>query len=360
MVKAKDNPPANAGGSDTVDSSSKRTHKRSMRFYLIYSAALLLFSAGAAEMLARLTGRRPWVVQPAHIKVEPGGRFFQAHPTLGYTQLAGQFKITLDGTFSYTVTNLSDTLRITHPLNTYPARDGQKEIWVFGDSITYGQSVNDAESFCWLLEEKFPALEFVNFGVEGYGNVQSLIQLREALRTRKPPRLAIVVYGSWQDVRNTSLRAWRKMLSVAQSLGSINQPYARLNVDGSLAIAMDEIHYREFPLMRYSAFSNALEEAYDRYEERHAHSHEVTKAVIEEMARECQTHGIEMAVVSLTSDPTSDDMLGFCQTHGIRTANIWLDLTKNENNNLPYDSHPNANAHRIYAQKLETFLKSIL
>ena len=340
--------------------SSKPARRKSVPFYLIYSLCLLLFTAVMAEALARLTGHRPWIVKQADIKVEPGGRLFQTHPTLGYTHLPGQFKITLDGVFTYEATNLSNTLRISHPLDPYPARDDKKEIWVFGDSITYGQSVNDRGTFCWQLQERVPNYEFVNFGVQGYGNLQSLIQLREALQARKTPRLVILVYASWQDVRNTFIRARRKMLSVADSLGPVNQPYARLNDDGSLDIRTDSLQYREFPLMHYSAFMNAVEEAYDRYEERHARSHEVTKAIIKEMARECQAHGIVMAVASLTVDPVSDDMLAFCQMEGLKTTNIWVDLTKRENNNLPYDSHPNASAHRLYAEKLELFLRGIL
>jgi hypothetical protein len=344
----------------TNTQSSRLKRPKTIRFYLIYSASLVLFTAGAAEVLARLTGHTPWVVKQANIRVAPGGRLFQAHPTLGYTHLPGRFRITLDDAYSYTVTNLNNTLRVTHPASADPAPRDKREVWVFGDSITYGQSVNDDETFCWLLEEKFPNYEFVNFGVQGYGNLQSLIQLKEALQTRKPPRLVLLNYASWQDVRNTFVRGRRKMIAVADYLGPVNQPYARLKNDGSLEIAMDNAPYREVPLMRYSAFINALEEAYDRYEERHAHSHEVTKAIIKEMSAICKSHGIEMTVAALTSDAVSDDMLRYCETENIRTTSISVDLGKKENTNLPYDSHPNAATHKLYAEKLESFLRGIL
>jgi hypothetical protein len=340
--------------------SLRRDRAKKLRFYVIYFACLLLFTAGVAEVLARLTGHRPWVVKQANIRVEPGGRLFRIDPNLGYTNLPGRFKITLDDTYTYTVTNSDNTLRITQLRNAFPRGKDKKEIWVFGDSITYGQSVNDEETFCWLLQDRFPNYEFVNFGVQGYGNLHSLIQLKKALQTRAAPRLVLLDYASWQDVRNTFLRGWKKNLSVADYLGPVNQPYARLKADGSLDIAMDSAPYRAFPLMRYSAFSNALEEAYDRYEERHARSHEVTKAIIKEMAVICKSHGIEMAVAGLTSDPLSEDMLRYCETQGIKTVAIWVDLSKKENTNLPYDSHPNANAHKLYAAKLESFLKAIL
>jgi hypothetical protein len=243
-------------------------------------------------------------------------------------------------------------------LDTYGRGDVKKEMWVFGDSITYGWSVNDEEAYPWLLREKFPDYEVVNFGVSGYGTLHSLIQLREALKNGKRPELVILAYASWHDVRNTFIRIRRKMLAPSAHLGPLAQPYARLTSDGKLDIFMDTVEYREFPLMRYSAFMHALEESYDRYEERHARSHEVTKAIIKEMSDLCRSQQIEFVVVSLTSDPTTSDMLEYCQREGRKTANIWVDMNIKENNNLPFDSHPSALAHQQYASKLESFLRS--
>jgi hypothetical protein len=342
---------------DATKSFPPLSRRKRFFFYLIAYTffALLLFSL--AEMTARVKGVRPYAVKAADIVVEPGGRFFTANPTLGYTHLPGQFKITLADSYTFKATNLNNTLRVTHPLNTYPPEDHKREIWILGDSITYGWSVNDEESYPWLLQENFPDYEIVNFGVSGYGTLHSLIQLREALESGKKPQVVILAYASWHDVRNTFIRIRRKMLASSSSLGSVNQPYARLTKEGKLEIFMDTIAYHEFPLMRYSAFIHALEEIYDRYEERHARSHEVTKAIIKEISDLCRASGITFAVVTLTSDPTTSDMLDHCQREGIKTGSIWVDLNIKENNNLPYDSHPSAIAHQQYAHKLESFLR---
>jgi hypothetical protein len=332
---------------------------KKLLFYLVsYTLiALLLFSL--AEGIARLKGFRPWTVKQAQIVVEPGGRFFRAHPTLGYTHLPGQFKVTLAGAYTFKATNLENTLRITHPLDTYQSDAARKQIWILGDSITYGWSVNDEEAYPWLLQERFPDYEVVNFGVSGYGTLHSLIQLREALQNGHPPKLVILAYAAWHDVRNTFIRIRRKMLAPSAHLGPLNQPYARLTADGRLDIFMDTVEYREFPLMRYSAFIHALEETYDNYEERHAQSHEVTKAIINEIRDQCQAHGAELVVVNLDSNPITSDMMEYCRRQGIKTASIYVDLENiKENNNLPYDSHPSALAHKQYAQKMETFLRT--
>jgi hypothetical protein len=342
-----------------IKGSSPLTRRKKFLFYLISYTfiALLLFSL--AEGIARLKGFRPWKVKQAEIVVEPGGRFFRAHPTLGYTHLPGQYKITLSGAYTFKATNLENTLRITHPLDTYHADAARKQMWILGDSITYGWSVNDEEAYPWLLQQSFPDYEVVNFGVSGYGTLHSLIQLREALKNERPPGVVVLAYAAWHDVRNTFIRIRRKMLAPSAHLGPLNQPYARLTADNRLDIFMDTVEYREFPLMRYSAFIHALEETYDNYEERHSRSHEVTKAIIKEMQDQCKARGVEFVVVNLDSNPITSDMMEFCQGQGIKTASLYVDIENiKENNNLPYDSHPSALAHKQYARKLETFLRT--
>jgi hypothetical protein len=253
---------------------------------------------------------------------------------------------------------LDNTLRVTHPLEDLPDK-AKGKICIFGDSITYGWSINDNETYPWLLQQRLPDYELINFGVNGYGTIQNLIQLREALKNGAAPKVVVLTYASWHDARNTFIRGRGKMLAPAASLGPVNQPYAWLDGRGQLKVASDILGYREFPLMRYSALMNALEESYDRYEERHAQSHEITKAIIKEFADLCKARGIELVVAGLTSDPTTLDMLSYCKSQGLKTVDIWVDcLNIKENNNLPYDSHPSAIAHRQYAQKLELFLRT--
>jgi len=328
--------------------------------YLVYLFLCVSLFVSAGELLARMTGHQPWVVKQLDVKVEPGGRFYAKHPTLGYTSLPGQFKVTLDDSYVFTTTNLSDSLRATHPLDSYSKQNTEPQIWIFGDSVTYGWSVNDEETFPWLLQKDFPDYEVVNFGFMGYGTLHSLIQLREAFQHRNKPRLVILNYASWQDVRNTFIRGRRKMLAIASSLGPVNQPYAGLTKDGKVIISMDTIQYREFPLMRRSALVNMIEETYDKYEERHVDSHTVTKGIVKEIADLCRSQGVQLIVAAITSDPTTSDLLEFAHKEGLKTVDMFVDLNVSANNNLPFDSHPSAVAHRQYAQLLRSHLIDLL
>jgi hypothetical protein len=326
-------------------------------FRLLYYPLATLMILSLAEGSARILGYRPWTTRKLDVVVDPGGRLYMPNPTLGYTALPGKYKVTLSGSYSFNITNLDNTLRVTHPLETTPDK-AKTKIWIFGDSITYGWSINDEETYPWLLQQRLPEYELFNFGVNGYGTLQNLIQFREALKNGAAPKVVILTYAAWHDARNTFIRGRGKMLAPAASLGPVNQPYARFDRSGQLNVSLDTLGYREFPLMRYSALINALEESYDRYEERRAQSHEITKAIIKEFADLCKTRGIELVVAGLTSDPPTSDMLSYCRGEGLKTVDIRVDLNIKENNNLPYDSHPSAVAHRQYAQKLELFLRN--
>lgn len=323
--------------------------------------ALLLVSAvialGGAELALRGLGYQPWQVQDVKIAVEPGGKFFAKHPTLGYTHLPGEFKVTLPDDYAFKVTHRADTLRITHPLETYAVESSKDEIWIFGCSFTHGWTLNDDETYPWLLQQQLPEVEVVNFGVSGYGTLQSMLQFQEALEKRPKPRLVVIAYASFHDQRNTLLRLRSKQMVPWNKLGPIVQPYAALDSTGNLNYAMAEMTYREFPLMRTSALMNFIETTYDyKVEDAFYNSHAVTQAIIKAFQRLAQEHGSEVVVVGLLSDRLTADTLAFSEPEGIPTADISVDLSIRAHRNWPHDPHPSPAANQQYAQKLAVFL----
>jgi len=53
---------------------------------------------------------------------------------------------------------------------------GKRRIITFGDSFTFGDEVPAEFSFQWLLEQRRPELEVLNFGVGGYGTDQAFLR----------------------------------------------------------------------------------------------------------------------------------------------------------------------------------------
>jgi hypothetical protein len=322
--------------------------------------AILVFGVlvSASEGIVRLAGFKAFRVNSPSIEVNPGGKWFMKHPTLGYSQIPGKFIVTLGSRYSFNVTHLPNTLRITHPIDGYLNKDKQKEeIWIFGCSFTHGWGLNDEETYPWLLQERFPEYEIVNFGVGGYGTIHSLIQFQEALEV-KTPKLAVLAYASFHDKRNTFMRNRKKQVQLTKQLGPVFQPYALLDSQGRLQYSFADVEYREFPLMRYSALVHFIENLYNDYEEIRYRSHAVSEALVAEMEELAKKRGVKFVVAGINERPETSEMLAFAQSHGISNVNISVDLDVNENTLKPHDEHPSATANKKYADKLETFLRA--
>ena len=328
--------------------------RRRAAFFAVYFLALIIVALAASEVIVRIKGLKPWNPEDPGITVEPGGKLFKRHSTVGYAHLPGEYIITLPTGLAFHATHGPDSNRITHLEN---GESGQREeIWIFGCSFTYGWAVNDEQTYAWLLQEKLPQYEFVNFAVNGYGTLHSFLQFQEALKERRKPAYAIVAYASFHDERNVFTRFVRKYIVPWNRLGPMLQPYARLNGDGTFRYAMADMVYREFPLMRQSAFINYVENRYNLFEYRHLQAHKVSEAILLEVSRLARNHGTELIIADIGNPPT---IMDFARRHEIKAVDISVDVSLPANNNLPHDSHPSAAAHRQYADKLESYLRKI-
>jgi hypothetical protein len=199
--------------------------------------------------------------------------------------------------------------------------------------------------------------EVINFGVNGYGTVQSLIQFRQAMQERRVPKIVVYAYAGFHVERNVYLRSWRKVIRFFSNLGQQMVPYARFGAGGELRYYLGIVEYNEFPLMRHSALMHFIEQKYDKLEENYYHSREVTEALILEMAKVAKEKGITFVLAGITDSQGTRKMLSFARKRGIKAIDISVDLDIPGYRNSPYDIHPSALADRKYADKLEAFLR---
>jgi hypothetical protein len=285
--------------------------------------------------------------------VDPGGSLFLPHPTLGYTGRPGSFVGTMPTGYSFRATHLPSGHRITHPLDTYNGSRQKPEIWIFGCSWTYGWSLSDEETFPWLLQERFPEYEVVNFGMDGYGTTHSAMQFREALKS-KSPKVVILAYAGFHDLRNTLSRVRRKSMAPYNKLDAPPvHPVARLE-NGVLRYSVEKFEYREFPLMRQSALSHYLENAYNGREIHRHQNRAVTLAIIADMAELAKKQAANFLIAGIDD---AQETIAWAKDNGIPGVDISVDLKIEENSNLPHDPHPSAAANRKFADKLEAFLR---
>jgi len=324
---------------------------------LILSLSVLL-SLSLAEVAVRKMGIKPRIPAKEKIQITPGNHLVKIDPLRGYTTIAGQYQATLPDGYTFTMTNIKDGERITHPLGDYENKNQKPEIWIFGCSFTFGWSLNDQETYAWLLQKDFPDYEVVNFGIVGYGTLQSFIDFQEALKTHPKPAVVIYAYASFHDERNTFLLKRRQAVGSANELGAFRQPFARMDKTGSLIYSETDPTYHEFPLVRQSALARLIEDKINDTEDQVVHSRAVTEKLIENFSDIAKKNGIPFVVAGIDSEST--ETLEFLKHSGIKTVDISVDLTKKENRNWPHDSHPNAAANQEYAEKLKAFLKAVI
>jgi hypothetical protein len=286
------------------------------------------------------------------IVVEPGGRYQVPDPVLGFRPIPGRFTVTFDGRDRWQFTNLPETTRITGPGTTYGASGSvHPAVWIFGCSFVQGWGLDDAETLPWKVQELLPGWDVVNFGVGGYGALQSLLQFRRALRERPAPRIVILAYAHFHDERNTRTRAWRCANFSYARFGATAQPYARLDGAGGLRFAHSDESVPLILLRHRSAAFDLVADSYGRVLAVGLRSHEVSERLIQDFAGESRRSGAGFVLAGISRSAITRATLRRFASRGIMTVDISVDLNRPENR-IRYDAHPSAIATAAYAEKL--------
>ena len=151
------------------------------------------------------------------------------------------------------LTNLEDGRRFTGK------NQKEKKVIFIGGSLTQGWAVDDSESFVWLLQEKKQDFNFINYGVGGYGGVQSLLKLKEI--SSNMDNINYIIYGfiPHHEVRNIASGSWMYQLNKASrgTEGKLLLPYASIKND-KLKIHKPK-EYLKLPLGNISALISKIE-----------------------------------------------------------------------------------------------------
>ena len=343
----------------TINQPQPLSRRKRLLFASIICSVIILSFLFLSEIVLRWKVG-PWRIRSSAMQLqsEPAKNYYRKDAALGYLPEPGTFKITLPGPYAFRITHSQNGSRITRPLDPNLG-NLKKEIWIFGCSFTEGWTLNDEETYPWVLQAQIKNYEVVNFGVSGYGTLQSLIQFREAVKNGKTPAVVVLSYASFHDRRNTLARSWMKTRMTdgpSHYLSDVQLPYMTWSANQKPELNYQPIEYHEVPLARYSALANTLDETYNRIVDQTYHSHDVSKAIIEDFAELCKAHQIDFIVAGIVADAPTAEMLEYCKSRGMTTVDISVDLNLRENTNLPYDNHPSALADRQYAQKLRPVL----
>ena len=317
--------------------------------YALYCLFVFAVVFGVAEAIARWRGATVWDPQPAPLSVSPGDRLYRADPALGYGMLPGRFTVRFPTGDAFTLTNGEDSLRRSRPAGQASPAEAPA-LWIFGCSFSYGWGVDDEDVYAWHLQEALPRWDVTNFSVNGYGTLQSLLQLEEALDERPAPAVVVLAYAAFHDARNTFLRERRKRVAPFSALGPLVQPFARLDPDDWLQVQMADVTYREGPGIRWSALAHTAEQRWNDWESRQVDSARVTEVLIARFVRTARAAGARVIVAGIAG--RFESVLTNAQAAGAEPLMLAVDLSAPGMRNPPPDGHPSPRAHRRYAQRL--------
>lgn len=332
--------------------------QKNFLFYLY----MLLISPICLEIALRILQYKPFQQKEYQIKSNPSFCIIP-HESLGFALQPGTFTVQINEAAPYQVSHGPDSLRVSSTKDIDPS---QEQIFLMGCSYTYGMGVDDSLTFSHKLQEKFPQYRFRNFGVPGYGTVQSYLQVLAQLKNGNAPKMIIINFADFHLERNVLSSGFRRdlFMGFARSHTSIQTDILRARIP-YLETDSAEKHlvwsdwkeiYENWPGREIFASVNFLQGFSDRANQLSKKDEQGSLELFSTIYSLCLQHDIELLVTGLTQTNKTHKVLAELHSTGITTLDISLDLTKAEYTQLPHDSHPNSSAHRHYFKKISHYL----
>lgn len=291
-----------------------------------------------------------------------GKDYYRPHETLGFAYRPGKYVIQQSVEGKKNVFTVSLDRHGRRKTSSDPSKhDGKPEVWVFGCSISVGWSVNDEQTYPWLLQERFPGAKVVNFSGNGYGTAHGMVQLEEALKAGRRPKAVVVGYFRFHDERNTA-SATRLNIHMGGGYDGMGHIRAYLDKDGELAVKVIPIDHKH----------GIKKETALLYDHNEHYMELVTRKILVRMKELTEDNGARLVVAGLGTIP-SEGLLAFFKSSGIDFLDVhipfkekcvdkfqWDCYIPREYKNLPFDTHPSPKAHRWYADKLAPKLEALL
>ena len=241
------------------------------------------------------------------------------------------------------LTNLEDGRRFT-------GKNQEKRKVIFiGGSLTQGWAVDDSESFVWLLQEKKQDFNFINYGVGGYGGVQSLLKLKEI--SSNMDNINYIIYGfiPHHEVRNIASGSWMYQLNKASrgTEGKLLLPYASIKND-KLKIHKPK-EYLKLPLGNISAFISKIEKRILKISslKRSFDETKISQEIILEMKGIADKKNAKFILLFLNKLPDEKraEYDKFFNKKNIQNINCYF--LEGEKYAVEGEGHPNAASHKI-------------
>jgi hypothetical protein len=194
-------------------------------------------------------------------------------------------------------------------------------------------------------------MKVYDMAVPAYGDIQSLISLRQSIKSGLLPDIVILDYSHIHDERNFFNLEWQKKISHERlSFKDIIVPKGRI-VNDTLQIQYQKPDYHALPASKYSVLVNLIDDTKNKLSINPQEESEVSYQTIMAMANTCTAVHARFILAGIDEDPQTLVMLKRCQSAKIETISLSDDC-------LSCSNPPDGNTHSIYSQKLFNLLKS--
>ncbi|MBI3268379.1 MAG: hypothetical protein HYZ53_05105 [Planctomycetes bacterium] len=316
------------------------------RLFIALTLGFFFVLIAALSYALHLKLRPPRVWRTVHSS--NAGPFYALDPVLGWTLSPGHFELDVlsdagGPAVHFACTHDEHGRRVT---SADPSRfDGMPQVWICGCSFTCGWLLNDDQTYPWQAQERLPAFEVLNLGVNGYGNVQAVLQLQEAVEARVVlPRVAAFSYCSFHPVRNVVAPSWRARFLPNPAFRVFEHlQVARATLDAEARLQLDFV-----PAFGGTEGADPPESLQVR----------VTQAVFDRLLTLCRAHGIA-ALLGVQFAPSDDPVVAHCRAAGFTVVDMQVDYRKPEFRVVEWDPHPNAASARIFAERLAAAVRAL-
>ena len=238
-------------------------------------------------------------------------------------------------------------------------------IVVLGDSFTFGEEVEDFETYPAYLEQLIPNSEVINFGVHGYGLDQMLLRLQQVGLSYQPD---IVIFAFINDDLNRALLSFRdyqkpKFQLISNKLVITNYPLLepnlfrkktlfRSNFLTALNLLRERIDYKVYPQSQIEDLAMAI------WQEAEA----LTQSQNAKFVMLFLPTGDEMVNQQTRQVYTEDVMAKYCPNRQIKclSARKYTTQAAGQGTIFNLKRHYEPQTHQIIAKGLATDLQEVI
>ncbi len=240
---------------------------------------------------------------------------------------------------------------------------GVLRIAVFGDSQTFGEGVEDDQTFSALLGRGLPGVEVLNFGVHGYGTDQMLLRYEVDGRRFRPDVVVLAFAWFHADRNSTDFSFYAKPRFELDANGELRRANGPIESPERFALAPPAADESPSPLADRSVLARWLWQRVrnlrDRAELRTTgRAWQLTRALVERFAAEVRDDGARFVLVDIDDDQpeASAELRRLAGILGVDFVEIGPLVRAAERGGdtlrLPGDRHWNPAGHALVAAEL--------